>query len=72
MTIIKRLEKKYEVKIMDDSFYHPLTGKYHKRYKVYSADGCLWENGLTLKGLRAECKTWNDALLKIKENVDNF
>lgn len=67
--IIKRLEKKYGIKVADDSFFHPLTGKYYKRYKMYSADGCSWENGLTLKGLQAECKTWADALLEIKEKA---
>lgn len=36
---------------------------------MYSADGCPWENGLTLKGLQAECKTWADALLEIKEKA---
>jgi hypothetical protein len=37
---------------------------------MYSADGCPWENGLTLKGLREECKRWEKELLEIKQGVE--
>ena len=66
---IKRLEDKYGIKVVDDSFYNPLTKKWHKLYKMYSADGCLWENGMTYNELQAECKKNAKALLEIKENT---
>ena len=36
----KGLEKKYGIKVVDDSFYSPLSGRFVKCYKMYSADGC--------------------------------
>ena len=66
---IKRLEDKYGIKVVDDSFYNPLTKKWHKLYKMYSADGCPWENGMTYNELQAECKKNAKALLEIKENT---
>lgn len=63
----KQLEKKYGVKIADDSFYNYRTGKFCKQYRLYSADGCPWEKGLlTLKAVERECKEWEKALLDIK------
>lgn len=72
MTVIERLEKKYGIKVVDDSFFDPLSGRYVKRYKMYSADGCPWENGLTIKGLQAECREWGKALLEIKASVEEL
>lgn len=34
---IRRLEEKYGIKVVDDSFYNPLTKKWYKLYKMYSA-----------------------------------
>lgn len=71
MKTIERLEKKYGVRIVDDSFWHPLKGRDVKCYKMYSADGCPWENGMrTLKDVETECKKWESALLHIKDLVD--
>ena len=67
MTTIERLEKKYGIRVRKD-FYSRESGK--QLYKMYSADGCHWENGLTLKGLREECRRWDKELLKIKQGVD--
>ncbi len=67
MTTIERLEKKYGIKVRED-FYSERSGK--QLYRFCSADGCPWENGLTLKGLREECKTWEAALLEIKKKAD--
>ena len=67
---IKRLEEKYGIKVVDDSFYNPLTKRYHKLYKMYSADGCPWENGLTYNKLQAECKQYAEVLLKIKKECE--
>lgn len=62
-----QIENKYGVRIADDSFYHPLKGRFVKQYRMYSADGCPWENGLrTLKDVENECKQWAEALLRIK------
>lgn len=65
---IRRLEEKYGIKVVDDSFYNPLTKKWYKLYKMYSADGCWWDNGLTYNELQAECKKNAETLLKIKED----
>ena len=67
MTTIERLEKKYGIRVRKDFF----SWESNKQlYKMYSADGCPWENGLTLKGLREECKRWEKELLEIKQGVD--
>lgn len=66
MAGIKSYESKYGITITNDSFTNPLTGKYQKRYKIYTADGCLWENGLTYRGLQQEIKTSGDIFLQIK------
>ena len=55
MYTIDRLEKKYGIKVVED-FVSAISGK--QLYKMYSADGCPWENGLSLKGLREECEEW--------------
>lgn len=61
------LEAKYGIRIADDSYYR--NGKLVKQYKIYSADGCPWENGLaTIKAVEQECKQWEKQLLKIKQN----
>lgn len=65
MSMIERMEKKYGIKIVDDSFYHPLTGRYYKRYKIYTADGCKWENGLTFRDLQKECREYGEEFIKI-------
>ena len=62
-----RLEKKYGIRVVEDDCYNPLTGRTSKRYKMYSADGCQWENGLTRDGVKEECEKYSEALLKIKE-----
>lgn len=66
----KQIENKYGVRIVDDSFYNPLKNKYIKAYRIYSADGCPWENNLrTLKAIESECKYYEKQLLAIKEKV---
>lgn len=50
---IRYLEGKYGIKVIDDSFYNPFIKKWRKLYKIYTADGCLWENGLTYRGTPA-------------------
>ena len=66
-----QLEKKYGITIRDDSYYNPFTFKWVRAYKMFSADGCPWENGLrTIKAVEAECKRYAEALLNIKERVN--
>ena len=69
MAGIKSYESKYGITITNDSFTNPLTGNYQKRYKIYTTDGCLWENGLTYRGLQQEIKTSRDKFLQIKANT---
>lgn len=57
----KRLENKYGIKVVVDDY-----GNGNTYYKMYSADGCPWENGLTKKGVYDECTTWSKQLLEIK------
>ena len=66
---IRYLEEKYGITVTNDSFINPLTGKYQKRYKIYTADGCLWENGLTYRGLQQEIKASANIFLQIKANT---
>ena len=61
-----RLEKKYGIRVCDDSYYSPRTGRFVTRYRMYAADGCSWENGLTREGVKAECERWSKELLAIK------
>ena len=64
------LESKYGIKIVDDGYYNPLKHRYVKAYKIYSADGCCWEKGLSnLKEVQAECEEWSKQLLDIKEHM---
>ena len=65
-----QLEKKYGIIIADDSYYNPIRGKTVKAYKYYSADGCLFSNGLqTLKAVEMDCREWSDTLIDIKINT---
>ena len=69
MKMVERMEKKYGISIRDDSFINPLTGNEYKRYKIYTADGCLWENGLSFRGLQAECRQYGDKFKEIERKV---
>lgn len=63
-----QLEKKYGITIVSEEYWNPLSGKFHKCYKYYSADGCPFSNGLgNLHYVEDDCKRWSDALLHIKE-----
>lgn len=65
-----QIEKKWGVTIIDDSYFDGFD-RYVKAYRMYSADGCSWENGLrTIKAVEEECRKWSDALLGIKATVE--
>lgn len=59
------IKKKYGVSIVYDFFDN---GKMY--YMMYSADGCLWENGLSYRGIQREIKDWGKSLIKIKSSCD--
>ena len=70
---IKQLEEKYGIRIVDDSFWNPLKAKFTKAYRIYSADGCPWTNGLrTIAKVEEECKQHEADLLAIKLKVDKI
>ena len=68
--MLEKLEKKYGIKIVDDSYWNPLQQKYLKRYRVYAADGCEWENNMTWKRLLAMLREDADRLIEIKKMVE--
>lgn len=68
-TGFKTIEKKYGVKVVSEGhWFNDYTGKFVETFKMYSADGCCWEKGLSRKGVKAECEKWSKELLKIKNN----
>lgn len=71
MTIIDRLQKKYGIRIVSEGHHFTTYGcRQVETFKVYSADGCCWDKGLTRKGLQEMCKADADALLGIKKNAE--
>lgn len=65
-----QIEKRWGVRIVDDEPYWR-GERLLPLYKIYSADGCTWENGLTsIKAVENECREWSDALLSIKKEVE--
>lgn len=68
--MIERFEKKYEINIVDDSYWNPLQQRFVKRYRVYTADGCEWENNMTWRRLLAMLREDAEYLLEIKKVVE--
>lgn len=71
---IKQLEDKYGIYIHLNPFHDPITLEPKARYKIYTADGCPWENGLTYgltyKGLFAECRKYAKVFAEIRGKVE--
>lgn len=66
----KTLEKKYGVKVVSEGkHYNPLTGKWIETFKMYSADKCCWNKGMSRKDVKLECEKWSKQLLSIKCRV---
>ena len=65
-----QLEKKYGITVARDDFYNPFTGKTKIRYKMYSADGCPWDKGMSKAEIIEECELYGDELLSIKKKVE--
>lgn len=68
---IQQLENKYGIYITDDSFFDIFSGKIRKQYKIFTADGCSWEKGLSWRSLLKERKTWGEEFIKIK-NMNGY
>lgn len=69
MNGFKTLEKKYGITVISEGFHwNDFLGKRIETFRMYSADGCPWEKGLSKKGVRLECERWAKQLLAIKEN----
>lgn len=66
-----RLEKKYGIKVVEDEIYNPFTGKTKMRYKIYTADRCPWQNGLTKEGIKKECQKYSQVFINIKNSINN-
>lgn len=61
----KTLEKKYGIRVASEGYWY--NGALQiETFKIFTADGCCWEKGLSRKGVKAECEKWGDALLRIK------
>ena len=61
----KQIEKRWGVKIVEDDSWGG------KGYKMYSADGCPWENGIrTIAGCEKECREWDAQLTAIKKHME--
>lgn len=71
-TRLKTLEKKYKITIEPDMIYNPLTGRTKMCYRIYTADGCSWENGLSYNALIAECKKYENAFRNIYETAKEY
>lgn len=63
------IEKKYGIHVVEDRIYNPLTGRTKMCYRIYTADGCHWENGLTREGVKEEVAKWGDAMMEIRDRV---
>lgn len=71
-TGFKTLEKKYGIKVVSEgTHYNSLTGRSFETFKMFSADKCCWEKGMSRKNVKAECEKWAKQLLEIKNNVEN-
>lgn len=68
MVGFKTLEKKYGITVVSEGYHYNLLGKSVETFKIYSADGCIWEKGLSKKAVKTECETWSRELLLIKGN----
>ena len=63
----KTLEAKYGVKVVSEGHYFTLDGRSVETFKMFTADGCCWEKGLSRAGVKKECEEWSAQLLDIKK-----
>ena len=68
----KTIENKYGVKVISEGYYYsPWLNKSVETFKMYTADGCCWEKGLSRVGVKKEVETWKKQLLEIKKSLKN-
>ncbi len=67
-----KMEKRYKIKIIDDSFWDPFIQKYKYQYKIVTADGCTWEKGLSYRSLQKECAKYKEEFRKIFEASNRY
>ena len=66
----KTLEKKYGVKVVSEGYHYSIyRGKMVETFKMYSADGCCWEKGMSRGRVKAECEEWARHLFEVKAIV---
>ena len=64
----KGLEKKYGIQVVSEGeHYNHFSGKMVETFKMFSADGCCWEKGLSRARVKKECEEWGAQLLSIKK-----
>lgn len=66
MRSINRLEKKYGIKIVEVKHWNPCLEKWEKHYKVFSADGRLYDWVGSFDGVKKVCGEWGHRLVAIK------
>lgn len=60
------LERTYGIKVVSEGHhYNPKKGKSIETFKIYTADGCPWENGLSKEGVKRECERWGGTMVEI-------
>lgn len=66
----KTLEKKYGIAVRSEGqWYAPRKGKMIETFKIFTADGCQWENGLSRDGVKKECETYGEEFKKIAKKA---
>ena len=65
--MFKGLEARYGIQVVSEGYHVNLAGKSVETFKMFSADGCCWEKGLSRAGVKKECEEWGAQLLNIKK-----
>ncbi len=64
----KTIEKKYGIKVTHDYYDWLLGDKQVEKFRVYTADGCLWDRGLTRAGVKMMVEHDAPSLKAIKKD----
>lgn len=64
----KTIEKKYGIKVTHDYYDWLINNKEVEKFRIYTADGCLWDKGLTRAGVKMVVEHDAPSLLAIKKN----
>lgn len=63
----KTIEKKYGIKVTHDYYDWLMGDKQIEKFRVYTADGCLWNKGLTRAGVKVMVEHDAPSLKAIKK-----